>query len=833
MATSNGNYSYSPGDTDWASCQFCPRMDWASGPAIDPSHRRPSREEQSQIFHHPCPCDSDDMYMAERNPLCPSCRHLRLRHLLFCPRLQLTEIKVELPSIDEMRSSNCTLCHLFSDAVILQARLLGMSNIDIPDLWMHLSIVYTTQSQDTNAIDISESRCMRISLNFVDEKPRSWNPALSHNLAEFDVRISDLSTWSNFELHGGKYALTHPQAVRPSTVDWDLIQGWIRQCRKNHDKPVNSPRPRLLPLGFKIIDVALRQVVELADVRDFVALSYVWGRQPDKDKLLATKETITGLSTVGGIRDDKLPATIIDALTVCSELGYQYLWVDRLCIVQDDLDHKMLQISAMDEVYASASLVIVQACGEDMESPLIGVNAARPADQQQLDILGLRLTNVLPKTTNFSYKSAWSSRGWTYQESVLAKRKLIFTDFEVLLDCDAAVLWEDRYGRNTLDKKTEYHFGDTMLHDGALIDDFFRHLENYTSRNLSFQSDIYNAFEGILASVDSDGSGHIHCLPRSNFDQALLFRSVDYRTPGPKKGLRQVAGMVLPTWSWSSLIGTVGAPQGAFMGSLVLWHEVYESGVLTPIKADVTPWHWENDWGGPDQKIHPPQFYLALAWQNVEILSGSVVDGKFTDVEREMVETWPTYQAYWREMVSSQVLRQNSIKLPHSHKNGMIACTAQTGQFKIQEARKGVHRILGPNGSGIGLVRMDEPRALELLSKPAWTERTHLFVGISVSVDTDGEVLDVDKRYQERYDELYEKGETDPNPYSVVSADEEFGILFRDGEGDTLKSYSPPVVNVILVGAREDGCYCRVAMGWVLLTKWLGVEREEKTVFLV
>ncbi|OJJ38775.1 hypothetical protein ASPWEDRAFT_104217 [Aspergillus wentii DTO 134E9] len=35
------------------------------------------------------------------------------------------------------------------------------------------------------------------------------------------------------------------------------------------------------------------------------------------------------------------PTTIQDAMTACGKLGIRYLWIDRLCIIQDNLEEKI------------------------------------------------------------------------------------------------------------------------------------------------------------------------------------------------------------------------------------------------------------------------------------------------------------------------------------------------------------------------------------------------------------------------------------------------------------------------------------------------------------
>ena len=67
-----------------------------------------------------------------------------------------------------------------------------------------------------------------------------------------------------------------------------------------------------------------------------------------------------------GIPLDSLPRTIRDIVSVCRQLGQQYLWVDALCIIQDNAADKMAQIPRMADIYSGALLVISAAGTADV-----------------------------------------------------------------------------------------------------------------------------------------------------------------------------------------------------------------------------------------------------------------------------------------------------------------------------------------------------------------------------------------------------------------------------------------------------------------------------------
>lgn len=83
----------------------------------------------------------------------------------------------------------------------------------------------------------------------------------------------------------------------------------------------------------------------------YAALSYCWGHNPD---CKTTKATLTAHSTALPLM--KLPQTILDAITVTRELGIPYLWVDAICIVQDDENDVATELARMVDIYPKCIL---------------------------------------------------------------------------------------------------------------------------------------------------------------------------------------------------------------------------------------------------------------------------------------------------------------------------------------------------------------------------------------------------------------------------------------------------------------------------------------------
>ncbi|KAH8878595.1 HET-domain-containing protein, partial [Thozetella sp. PMI_491] len=215
----------------------------------------------------------------------------------------------------------------------------------------------------------------------------------------------------------------------------------------------------------------------------YVALSYVWGGSSNEE---------TGF-----------PRVVEDALQVCKELGYKYLWVDQYCIDQNNLGEKMQQIANMHLVYQCAQLTIMAAAGTDASYGLPGVSLDR-TPTSSIKIGAIELLAV-PRDPHESIKrSRWWERGWTYQEGVMSRRRLFFTEDQIYYECGGMVGYECFQLPDDL-----FHVASLLYQLPSFILDYtentemrtqrlFYHTENYSRRKLSFDTDSLNAFKGIL-----------------------------------------------------------------------------------------------------------------------------------------------------------------------------------------------------------------------------------------------------------------------------------------------------------------------------------------------
>jgi len=200
-------------------------------------------------------------------------------------------------------------------------------------------------------------------------------------------------------------------------INFQEVRRWISRCRSTHD---DCEGPDQSSLNFKehrfrLIDVMEKCIVEASRSCTYVALSYVWGDPTDGRLQLRSGNQADLLKANSlGTTWSSIPMTIRDAITVTKELRQRYLWVDSLCLVQDDADELRECVTLMDRIYQEAVFTIVGASGQDAYSGLPGViPTARETQRLVKEIIpGLRMTTV-HDLDYWLRPSKYSQRGWT------------------------------------------------------------------------------------------------------------------------------------------------------------------------------------------------------------------------------------------------------------------------------------------------------------------------------------------------------------------------------------------------------------------------------------
>jgi hypothetical protein len=174
----------------------------------------------------------------------------------------------------------------------------------------------------------------------------------------------------------------------------------------------------------------------------YLTLSHCWGKS---DLLSLTKGTFGDLTD--GIALTNLPKTFRDAVEVTRKLGFEYLWIDSLCIFQDDLDDWSHEASKMCEVYASAVCNIAATGATDSTQGLFFTHRQDVDCPFLVDVNWPE--NTLTSSTQLSRylvvsfkqwqesveKENLNTRAWVMQERVLSKRVISFARDQLFWEC--------------------------------------------------------------------------------------------------------------------------------------------------------------------------------------------------------------------------------------------------------------------------------------------------------------------------------------------------------------------------------------------------------------
>jgi hypothetical protein len=359
--------------------------------------------------------------------------------------------------------------------------------------------------------------------------------------------------------------------LKPDSIDFAILQDWLDICREKHTNKCSSKSSSPVQ-HLKLVDCETHEIVPAND-HAYAALSYVCGQ------IEHAPHDPNHLPSI-------LPNTIKDAIIVTQRLGLRYLWVDRYCIDQADEDRRNSQMGQMNLVYKNSEITIIAAAGKDSAYGLPGVTSRHRQQQPQVQIGKYFLASSLLDIRSTAMKSHWNTRGWTYQESLLSTRRIIFTDQQVYYECQGMFCYEvwdlplremhsedgqglqPRYSTSYdthEDKQSELRIFPPGV--GLHPKEVYQRIHTYSEKSFSHTSDMLNAFLGILAAFEAGSLGVRNCFgipifptpnvskettatekiyPIASFLRALGWTLSEY-------GKRQ---QNLPSWSWTGWVGS-------------------------------------------------------------------------------------------------------------------------------------------------------------------------------------------------------------------------------------------------------------------------------------
>ncbi|OAX82854.1 hypothetical protein ACJ72_02795 [Emergomyces africanus] len=248
------------------------------------------------------------------------------------------------------------------------------------------------------------------------------------------------------------------------------IKGWIASCIVTHYTPeCFCDTPDNPPLPTRVVDVGLDDgSVKLIEARGikakYICLSHCWGLA---QIITTTKSNITEHKR--RIPWTSLSKTFRDAISLTRALGFKYIWIDSLCIIQDDAGDWNVESANMAAIYTNGHLTIAAtqsangAGGLYRDTPDFEVTGKTPGPlPDQLDrsdkggeayrlFFRERIDHHIDMevTPNNSFTGNPTAthyplltRAWVYQERMLSTRILHFSRYELFFECRSSIFCE-------------------------------------------------------------------------------------------------------------------------------------------------------------------------------------------------------------------------------------------------------------------------------------------------------------------------------------------------------------------------------------------------------
>ncbi|OJT10402.1 hypothetical protein TRAPUB_13094 [Trametes pubescens] len=377
----------------------------------------------------------------------------------------------------------------------------------------------------------------------------------------------------------------------------ECVQGHEQCCTSS----ATSPGPRLPTRLLDCTDLARPRLIPTSGGRgEYLALSYVWGGDQ------VHKTTKANISTYeDSIVPSLLPRTIRDAIYVTHTLGFRWLWVDSLCIVQDSDEDKRREISRMHHIYRYARLTIMAGSATDVRAgflqerpppdinphdqwapvalpficplrptaptPFIGRPEDRSATRPQVGTVFVAPVYSEISARDYSFSlGRMATRAWCMQEYLMSPRALIFTPATLLFRCLSPVqgvgnsvyrIWNDPQLPNSLFLSGLAAPGPAAEPDPKTRKDvhtaWMAVVENYTRRAASDESDKLVACAAVAEQFHHVlGSEYLAGLWRSDLLLAQLLWAAD-KEQARSLGHRHTRPTAYraPSWSWAAIDG--------------------------------------------------------------------------------------------------------------------------------------------------------------------------------------------------------------------------------------------------------------------------------------
>ena len=369
---------------------------------------------------------------------------------------------------------------------------------------------------------------------------------------------------------------------------FDLARMWLKDCSEK------CPNDNCLPISdatlpTRIVDVGLSErgdppklVLSHGKSGKYVALSHCWGGNITSKTTLALVAQYTKALP-------ELPRSFRDAIKITRELGFRYLWIDSLCIIQDSVEDWEIESATMRDVYRNAAVTLAAAASKNSEGGMLnlfGYDQPETRKWCSLKLYSNSLNSESVQLSSFYQKETFMEcidklplghRGWTLQERLLSQRIIHYGKDQIYFQCrtnhfnaDKTPV-QDSYSILRQSNRALLNLSKPPVQDpfpsrrvatsGDWVNERWRGvISTYSgSRKLTNASDKLPALSGIVSLFQAKTKDeYLAGLWKTDLAHGLMWRLGDYTGPGSFKwkAFRHRA----PSWSWACWDGSIRFP---------------------------------------------------------------------------------------------------------------------------------------------------------------------------------------------------------------------------------------------------------------------------------
>ncbi|TEA11824.1 hypothetical protein C8034_v007113 [Colletotrichum sidae] len=458
-----------------------------------------------------------------------------------------------LTSLRELRKSatnGCSTCGAIVNAVLIPEVRDAWRGLIAPALASERSGVVAALAEDEEAIEIEF------------DPPRTVN-----GRRVLRLRAShDSEDWHNFNLWRESADETckafsslayHPSARTDSRESLGHLKSWIKGCDRSHscfDEEQSELPTRVVQVSGNEVKV----VHKSGHRARYTTLSHRWG---EDDNFKLTRSNLEGPMTQG-LPWEAIPKTFQDAIWLTRQLRIDYIWIDSLCIIQDDADDWRAESVQMGSVYGHSYLNIAAShnTGSDdglfMASDVGELYPAHPVPGHPRIFIRQQ-----PYRTHDDFGSSYSrfkwpllTRGWVLQERLLSPRVAYFDSEEMKWECMQAADCQCGAIVSMWNFKIDYS-ASVIRGQTPLPFEWMRIAEVYSKLSLTDPGDRVVALSGIAKQASASGRGgrYLAGVWQEDLAHQLCWAIWDSTFRKPEK-------YIAPSWSWLSVFGSVGIP---------------------------------------------------------------------------------------------------------------------------------------------------------------------------------------------------------------------------------------------------------------------------------